>query len=680
MPVMRIFLPAFLVLALATVPAAAATASPHIGAISPTGGPHTGSNIVTVRGHHFGAVTAVAFGSARSTKITHRSARRLEVAAPAHAAGTVRVRLISSHGRSGSGVKYSYGPPPEVTVSAASDIDPVRGNLYDLSCPTEDFCAAVDYGPYYGDSELVVLRAGQDELRTRAPWGLRLSCGSPSFCVAQSDSRASWWNGTTWSRFRKVGGDDPSLSWLSCAPGTTTCVGAGALSSLVYHGSSWTDVPTPKGGDWLGSISCAAATFCISATSSDSFEFDGTGWQETGQPKGLFAGLANDVRISCPTTTFCLAADAFGDQKSRFDGSTWHKVDGGLTLSLGPSCASPTDCVTMGEFATVASFYSETGFGPKQQVPGAYGGFVAVSCVPGGSCLAVDRHGQVFRHTASGWTAGESVPITGEITGLSCVSTTWCMAVDAHGNAVQRAASQWSKPQRIDYFRRLSAVSCTKGRVCAAVDNTGRALIYRSGSWSKPQVIDHRGSRIVLTGVDCRSTTRCTAVDNAGEVVEWNGSRWGAGVKVGKAFDGIDCPTTHMCLVGGQTPAVLDQGKWTRIALPRDEIEVGAITCLRRDYCVTGGERGFHVWHHGVWSGAIAPQRNTSFGPVGCLSDRVCIGGVNNDDEEYADAFAGAANMILQSFRGPARAVSCIAGVACVAANDIAVRTITPKS
>jgi hypothetical protein len=683
MPVLRLVLPALLVLALASVPAVAAAAkapAPHIGAIAPTAGPDKGANIVTVRGQHLGAVTAVAFGSARSSKITHRSASRLEVAAPAHRAGMVRMRLISSHGRSSSSVKYFYGPPPRLTVSAPDEIDPMRGNLYDLSCPTEEFCAAVDGGPWYGDSELVVLRAGQAELRTKVPSGVRLSCGTPSFCVAQGDSRASFWNGTTWSRFKNVGKDNPFLQWVSCAPGTTTCVGAGALSSLVYHGSSWASVAAPKGSDWLGSISCATATFCISASSSDSFKFDGTSWHEVGQPTGLDPGLGNDISISCPTTSFCLTADFFGDQKSRFDGSTWHKVGGGLTYSVGPSCAGPADCVAMGQLAAVASFYSASGFGPKQQVPGAHGGFVAASCVPGGSCVAIDRHGQIFRHTASGWSAGASLPVTGDLTSVSCVTTSWCMAVDARGNAVQGAGSHWRKPQRIDGFRELSAVSCSKGRVCAALDNTGHALIYKSGSWSKPQTIDP-GRLVVLSGVDCTSTTRCLAVDTSGQVVEWNGTRWGAPAKIGKSFDGIDCPTANMCLVGGQSPAVLDQGKWTKIALPRGEIGVGPVTCLRSDYCVTGGARGFHVWHHRIWSGPIAYQRNTSFGPVGCVSDRVCMGGVTNDNEEFGIAFAGAAYKLLQAFGStPPTAVSCLPDVECVAMTDTEARTITSKS
>jgi hypothetical protein len=675
-------IPAFVVVALAGNPAVAAAAkaaSPHIGAIAPTAGPDKGANVIAVRGHHLGAVTAVAFGSARSTKITHRSASRLEVAAPAHAAGMVRLRLISSRGRSKSSVKYLYGPP-RVAVTAPSEIDPDRGDLYDLSCPTEDFCAAGDVGPWYGDSELVVLRAGQPELRTKVPSGVRVSCGTPSFCVAQDHSRASFWNGATWGRFKNVGGDNPLLSWVSCAPGTTTCVGAGALSSVVYHGTSWASVAAPKGSDWLGSISCVTPTFCISATSSDSFKFDGASWHEIGQPKGLDPGLGNDVRISCPTSTFCLAADYFGDQKSRFDGTSWHKVVGGLTLSVGPACAGPSDCVTVGESTTDASFYSVTGFGAKQQVPGAHGSFVDVSCVPGGSCLTIDRHGKIFRHTASGWSAGKSLPVTGQMTGVSCVSTSWCMAVDAHGNAVQRAGSHWAKPQRVDNFRELSAISCIKGRVCAALDNTGHALIYKSGSWSKPKTID-QGRLVVLSGVDCRSTTRCVAVDTHGRVVEWNGTRWAAPARVGKSFDGIDCPTASMCLVGGQTPAVLDQGKWTEIGLPRGEIGVGPVTCLRSDYCVTGGARGFHVWHHRIWSRPIAYQRNTSFGPVGCVSDRVCMGGVTNDNEEFGIAFAGAANKLLQAFgSAPPTGISCISSVECVATTDTEVRTITPKS
>src|SRR6478752_758525 len=87
------------------VPITAVTAAaPHAGAppavtrLSTTSGPTTGGTRVTVTGRHFTKVTSVRFGRAPGLRVRVRSATRLVVTTPAHAAGVVPVRVVTRHG------------------------------------------------------------------------------------------------------------------------------------------------------------------------------------------------------------------------------------------------------------------------------------------------------------------------------------------------------------------------------------------------------------------------------------------------------------------------------------------------------------------------------------------------------------------------------------------------------
>ncbi len=90
---------------------------PTIASITPTNGPTAGGTRVRIDGAHFQHVTAVLFGSEAGTALDVGTSSTLDVTAPAQAAGTVDVQVVTSYGNSAAttGDLYSYADPPTVS-------------------------------------------------------------------------------------------------------------------------------------------------------------------------------------------------------------------------------------------------------------------------------------------------------------------------------------------------------------------------------------------------------------------------------------------------------------------------------------------------------------------------------------------------------------------------------------
>jgi hypothetical protein len=102
---------------------------PVITAVAPASGRTAGGTRVRIRGSRFEHVRAVLFGSARGTHITVTSSGRLYVTAPAHAAGSVDVRVVTAYGTS-AGVladHYRYVGAPTITGMSPTGGLPLGG-------------------------------------------------------------------------------------------------------------------------------------------------------------------------------------------------------------------------------------------------------------------------------------------------------------------------------------------------------------------------------------------------------------------------------------------------------------------------------------------------------------------------------------------------------------------------
>ncbi|MFT4218614.1 MAG: IPT/TIG domain-containing protein [Micropruina sp.] len=98
--------------------------APTVAKVSPKSGSADGKTSVTITGKNFVDVTGVRFGNAPGTDIRVISEKKLVVSTPAHAAGTVYVRVATAHGTSPKTThgKFSFAAGPTVR-----EISPTSG-------------------------------------------------------------------------------------------------------------------------------------------------------------------------------------------------------------------------------------------------------------------------------------------------------------------------------------------------------------------------------------------------------------------------------------------------------------------------------------------------------------------------------------------------------------------------
>ncbi len=114
-----------LVSVVATIPGGATTsftltdtASPAtltLTGFSPSTGPTSGGNVVTIRGTNFSGATAVTFDTTPGTAITLVNSTTITVTAPAHAAGTVDI-TVTTGGQTGTIHGYTYLTAGSITT------------------------------------------------------------------------------------------------------------------------------------------------------------------------------------------------------------------------------------------------------------------------------------------------------------------------------------------------------------------------------------------------------------------------------------------------------------------------------------------------------------------------------------------------------------------------------------
>lgn len=104
---------------------------PSIASVSPTSGPTAGGNVIKITGSNFSGITSVSVGGV-AAPFTAPAANVLSVTVPAHAAGTVDVRVTGKYGTSPvvASDRYTYvapapppAPAPSVRVSAGAAIN-----------------------------------------------------------------------------------------------------------------------------------------------------------------------------------------------------------------------------------------------------------------------------------------------------------------------------------------------------------------------------------------------------------------------------------------------------------------------------------------------------------------------------------------------------------------------------
>src|SRR6185437_5213118 len=87
---------------------------PAITKISPAAGPVTGGTTITITGTGLSRASKVTFGTSRASHFAVISSTKITARAPAHAAGTVNIKVTTPGGTTPAvtASKYTYTPAP----------------------------------------------------------------------------------------------------------------------------------------------------------------------------------------------------------------------------------------------------------------------------------------------------------------------------------------------------------------------------------------------------------------------------------------------------------------------------------------------------------------------------------------------------------------------------------------
>jgi hypothetical protein len=140
---------------------------PAVTAIAPSTGPSKGGTVVTITGTGLGRTTGVRFG-ATWVNFTRISATTVRVTSPAHAAGTVDVRVTTPGGTSAtSGAdRFTFGAPPTVTGLSADAGPLAGGTVVTLTGAHLEDVTAVRFGTSLGTG---LVRVSPSTLRVTSP-------------------------------------------------------------------------------------------------------------------------------------------------------------------------------------------------------------------------------------------------------------------------------------------------------------------------------------------------------------------------------------------------------------------------------------------------------------------------------------------------------------------------------
>jgi hypothetical protein len=569
----------------------------------------------------------------------------------------------------------------------ATQRDPDTGDFGPVSCTAPAFCM-IQSGPntsraFNGSSWSAPL-SGTFE-------NSQLSCGTPAFCLAVSDSGTSVWNGTDWSApsTAGIGGGGWTISCASTSCGAVSSEGqadtwrdgswsppttvgkstegvdvvscsspdfcaalqqsAAERWAAQWNGSTWASDPSMVTST-VGQLACVSSTFCVAYSGNDASTWDGTSWsppQMIGPDGGVDAGL------SCPTATFCVAVD--------YDGFAM-VMGANASASPPPPLPSPTPPsasalrpMAAGRWGKPVHLYPR----PSLDV------LVGLSCSATRSCTAVydgpscekgDQPEKNFCVAGNGGASGVSGngrrwsrPVTilggGNAIALSCAPGGACAAL-TDSTVATGSGIRWNAPVTLSLptSALASALSCASSTFCAVVDDQGGAATYDGRRSSYSSLIDLDSGFEGILAISCASSTFCMAVDDDGQAVAWLGTRWSAPAPAdaGDELDAIACPASNYCVALDRQGRVLTwAGKWSGPSAARSGVRLVSLSCPAAGGCVALDHSGQVLTGSAShWSQPRTVDHAGRLVLVSCPTTAWCVAG---DDTGHAVTFVGRA-------------------------------------
>ncbi len=247
-----------------------------------------------------------------------------------------------------------------------------------------------------------------------------VSCPTPNFCMAVDNAgNALSFNGVDWSAPIQI--SPYSLNAISC-PSNQFCMAIDAQGNAFRYNGTWsgpTAVASPVNG--LNAISCSNSTFCMAVGGQGKvYRYNGS-WSSA----QTINGTNFFTSISCPSSSFCMAVDAQGYELHYSNGSwsTPAAIDSYQLMSV--SCVNNSFCMAVDSLGNALQYNGA--WGAAQSIDGIVT-LTAVSCPSTSFCMAGDDTGNVLIYNGINWSTPDA--IGNYIYALSCANNTYCLAIN----------------------------------------------------------------------------------------------------------------------------------------------------------------------------------------------------------------------------------------------------------
>ena len=562
---------------------------------------------------------------------------------------------------------YVLGPQPStLTWTDEGIVHPTGGsNLRSVSCPSADFCAAVD------SVGKVVFFDGSDwswptdsDKADAVGMDRTIACSAADRCVVvDSLGRMAVFDGTTWTTPAHLSPTGTPLTQAACAPGGR-CIAIDADdNAYVLNDSTWS-AALPVGLTGITDLACPADDACIAVAYDGTVaQYDGVGWSAPAP----ISGLSEATSISCPSPAFCAiigaslftstdrvswtqgpdapAGVASGDLACTgpdactlidgpsstmwdLDGDAWAMYDANDVIAHG-STISPTDiaCAGVDLCALAASGGMVTvrrgGEWSNAEPIDGFHTVVDVSCPGAEDCVGVDGDGYVFERRDDAWEAPIHLP-GGTPTALDCPTDTFCMMA----TSTQPVVFDGTSGRIVSGPQSVAVLSCASPDFCAAVTSAGAAWTYDGSSWTLDTTRSYAGSA-GASGLDCPSPDFCAVAFDDGRTATMEDGVWGQAAPVadGTRLSAVACGSDRFCLAGDAAGRVLtyDGEAWgsTPVQVDPKGRAIYGLSCPNEEMCVASSYAGTWVYSWNSW--ASDPSTETGGRIIDCPDPASCI-------------------------------------------------------
>jgi uncharacterized Fe-S cluster protein YjdI len=635
----------------------------------------------------------VTFGGKPATAYGANVECQFSVQAPPEPAGTVSVQVTTAYGASasGKGDQYTYGPPPTVT-SVSPDSGPSAGgttititgtgfsDVQYVQVGADNFVPPSSFTVDSSTRITAVTPAGTgpQDVQVDAEYGLNRTSTADKFSYISPPKESLTWAGPT----RVNGTGNGYLSDPACLSATNCFAIDGAGDKVTWNGSTWSG-PAPAvsgspGQGGQGGTSCSTSSFCMVVGFNGAWAYSGGTWSHT--------DLDDDYywqSVSCPSTTFCVAADGNG-HVSTYSKGTWSAPDQlDATGQLSVSCVSSSFCIV-----GAGSGKAYTWNGTKWSAPVTVSAWaITVDCVSTSWCVAVDQETEVYHYNGAQWTdtgTTDQDPANNNPSRLVCTSTTFCMAVDATGDVVGYNGATWTSygtpitsPEADLNFIYWPDLACS-GETCVETVSGPNSFAdsFTGGTWGPAKSLDGSGELDVVScapSAGASGGSFCAAVGASLDALTETDGSWSGAVPLAGALDPstVSCTSAQFCLAADPNALFWQYSgsAWASVAAPSGLADgTMAVSCASATLCgLADSEGGLTTYNGSAWTALADTTGNWS--TISCPATSFCAAGdFNNGDVALFDGASWSAPTVLDSTG--IEALSCASATFCIATSE----------